>query len=255
MIEIKNFYDNDDIQILDSKGNIKIIEYKRDLSCNYATAMAEYYAAQMNIRKRQAVIELNGDTFITSAGAMQWIAGDIEVATNVKGIGDFFGKALKGAATSESAIKPKYKGSGTLVLEPTYKYLLIEDLNNWGREGLVVEDGMFLGCDGSVEPKVVAKANLSSAVLGNEGLFNCCLVGRGHVILESPVPREELIEIVLNNDVVKIDGSYAVCWSNSLTFTVERTTKSLIGSAASGEGLVNVYRGTGRILLAPLINK
>ena len=28
--------------------------------------------------------------------------------------------------------------------------------------------------------------------------------------------------------------------------------KSLIGSAASGEGLVNVYRGTGKVLLAPV---
>ena len=28
--------------------------------------------------------------------------------------------------------------------------------------------------------------------------------------------------------------------------------KSLVGSAASGEGLVNVYRGTGKVLLAPV---
>lgn len=34
--------------------------------------------------------------------------------------------------------------------------------------------------------------------------------------------------------------------------TVERSGKSLIGSAASGEGLVNVYRGTGKVLLAPV---
>ena len=44
----------------------------------------------------------------------------------------------------------------------------------------------------------------------------------------------------------------AIAWSNSLTFTVEKTTRSLMGSAASGEGFVNVYRGTGRILIAPV---
>ena len=64
--------------------------------------------------------------------------------------------------------------------------------------------------------------------------------------------REELIEVELNNDVLKVDGSFAIAWSNSLEFTVERTTKTLIGSAASGEGLVNVYRGTGKVLMAPL---
>ena len=41
-------------------------------------------------------------------------------------------------------------------------------------------------------------------------------------------------------------------WSGSLDFTVERSGKSLIGSAASGEGLVNVYRGTGKVLLTPV---
>ena len=69
-------------------------------------------------------------------------------------------------------------------------------------------------------------------------------------MLESPVPREELAVIDMQDDVVKIDGNMAIAWSGSLQFTVERTTKTLIGSAASGEGLVNVYRGSGRILVA-----
>ena len=44
----------------------------------------------------------------------------------------------------------------------------------------------------------------------------------------------------------------AIAGSSSLDFTVERSGKTLIGSAASGEGLVNVYRGTGKVLLAPV---
>lgn len=44
----------------------------------------------------------------------------------------------------------------------------------------------------------------------------------------------------------------AIAWSPSLKFTVERSSKTLIGSAASGEGLVNVYRGTGKILMTPV---
>ena len=45
----------------------------------------------------------------------------------------------------------------------------------------------------------------------------------------------------------------ALAWSPSLNFTVERSGKSLIGSAASGEGLVNVYRGTGSVLMSPTV--
>ena len=70
-------------------------------------------------------------------------------------------------------------------------------------------------------------------------------------LLNSPCPKDELYEMVLQNDVVKIDGNMAIAWSGSLNFTVEKSGKSLIGSAASGEGLVNVYRGTGKILMAP----
>ena len=98
------------------------------------------------------------------------------------------------------------------------------------------------------------RSNLSSAVLGNQGLFSLKLSGSGLAVLESPVPRNELIEIELENDEIKIDGNFAIAWSDTLEFTVEKSGKSLIGSAVSKEGFVNVYRGTGRILLAPVMS-
>ena len=49
--------------------------------------------------------------------------------------------------------------------------------------------------------------------------------------------------------------TFAIAWSGSLDFTVERAGRSLLGSAVSGEGLVNVYRGTGKVLLAPVVNQ
>ena len=33
---------------------------------------------------------------------------------------------------------------------------------------------------------------------------------------------------------------------------VEKSGKSLFGSAVSGEGFVNVYKGTGRVLMSPV---
>ncbi len=99
------------------------------------------------------------------------------------------------------------------------------------------------------------RSNLSSAVAGGEGLFNLGISGSGVLCVESYSPREELIEITLQNDVLKIDGNMAIAWSGSLEFTVERSGKSLIGSAASGEGLVNVYRGTGKVLMAPVAER
>lgn len=150
----------------------------------------------------------------------------------------------------ESAIKPEYTGDGTLVLEPTYKHILLLDLADWNGS-IVLDDGLFLACDSRLKHKAVMRSNFSSAAAGNEGLFNLGIVGSGVVCLESFCPKEELVEITLQDDVLKVDGNMAIAWSGSLNFTVERSGKSLVGSAASGEGLVNVYRGTGRVLLAP----
>lgn len=232
-------------------GNFSVIEYDHDISVNPMEAMQAYFAAQMNVRKRQLKIDMNNSSVVVQSGSMQWFGGNVEAVTNVKGAGDLIGKMFAGKMTGESAIKPKYTGTGILVLEPTYKHILLEDMSKWNGS-VVIEDGLFLACEDTVGMRVVARNTLSSAIAGGEGLFNNCLTGRGIVALESPCPRNELIEIELENDVVKIDGNFAIAWSSSLQFTVERSSKTLIGSTVNGEGLVNVYRGTGRVLMAPV---
>ena len=245
--------ENENRKFVKTVNNFHVLEYIQDASVSPMIAQTEYFMSQMNVRRRQIVIELDKEhSAIIQAGAMQWMGGDIQATTGVKGIGDLFGKALKGAVTKETAIKPEYVGNGYLVLEPTYKYILLKDISEWGSSGMTIEDGMFLACDSHVQNKIVARKNVSSAVLGGEGFFNLSLHGTGTVALESNVPEEELIEIILEDDELKIDGNLAVCWSSDLDFTVERTTKTLVGSAVSGEGLVNVYRGTGRVLMSPV---
>ena len=244
---------NENRKYAKSIGNFHVLEYVQDASVSPMNAMNEYFMSKMHVRRRQVVIDIDKDhSAVIQAGAMQWMGGDIQATTGVKGIGDLFGKALKGAVTKETAIKPEYVGNGYLVLEPTYKYILLKDISEWGSSGMTIEDGMFLACESTVSHQIQARSNLSSAALGNEGLFNLKLAGNGACVLESNVPRSEIVEIELQNDVLKIDGRFAICWSGSLTFTVERSGKTLIGSAASGEGLVNVYKGTGRVWLAPL---
>ena len=251
MYQIKNFQDNDDVRTLDHLGPFTVIEYLRDLSVTPGSAMTAYYCNEMNVRKRQVLCDLAQADITVQAGAMQWMVGDVKATTGVKGVGDLLGKAIRGKATGESAIKPEYTGSGTLVLEPTYKHLILMDAAEWNGS-VVLDDGLFLACDSRLQHKAVMRSNFSSAVAGGEGLFNLSLNGTGVFCIESDCPKEELVEITLKDDVLKVDGNFAIAWSNSLQFTVERSSKSLIGSAASGEGLVNVYRGTGKVLLAPV---
>lgn len=240
-------------KITETKGPFAVLEFDKDLSVTPESAATAYFASQMNVHKRQVIANLDGTGVIVQSGAMQLTMGSVDAATNIKGAGDLLKKAIGSKVTGESAIKPRYSGKGIVVLEPTYKYILLADLADWGGT-MVIEDGMFLACEDTVKMSITARSTLSSAVLGNEGLFNTALSGTGVVALESNAPASELIIVDLQDDVLKIDGSMAIAWSSSLKFTVERTTKTLVGSAASGEGFVNVYRGTGRVLLTPVTN-
>lgn len=250
MYNINNLEHNNNLEIVEQKENITVFKQVKDLSLSGISSQTAYYNSKMNICKRQVRIILDNNAYTISAGAMQWTCGNLEMTSDIKGVGDMVGKMFSSKATKEGAIKPKYSGTGVLMLEPTYKYILLEEVSDWN--GLVLEDGLFLACDSNVKQKTVMRSNASSALVGNEGLFNLCLEGKGIAILESFVPREELLEVELTNDTLKIDGNMAIAWSKSLDFRVEKSGKSLMGSAVSGEGLVNVYKGTGKVLMVPI---
>lgn len=250
MYQLNNLFDNKNMKVIANKGNFQVFEHERDLSVSPSDAVTAYFSSEMNVRKRQVLVNLNGNSVTIQAGAMQWMVGNVQASSGIKGVGNFLGKMVSSAVTGESVAKPVYSGEGALMLEPTYKHIILLDMDEWNGN-VVLDDGLFLACDSTINQKVVARSNVSSAVLGKEGLFNLSLNGSGTAVLESYVPQQELIEFELKDDCIKIDGNMAIAWSGSLNFTVEKSTKSLLGSAVSGEGFVNVYRGTGKILMAP----
>ena len=252
-IEVKNWI-NDNRKVIAEKGIFKVVEHQKDLSVSKKSAEQAYFASEMNVKLRQVEITLDGTkTVKTQAGAMQMILSNVEMNTGVTSAKGFLGSMLKAAVTNESAVKPEYTGVGQVILEPTYKHIILQDVAEWGAGGLVIEDGMFLASEGTVNHSVVENAqDLGTALLSNEGVYNLCFTGSGVVALESYVPFEELVEYNLVDDVLKVDGSMAVCWSGSLKFGVEKATKGVLGSLASGEGLVNVYRGTGKVWVSPV---
>ena len=241
-------------KVIMQKGFFSVIEYQRDLSVEPEMAQQAYFASEMDVRKRQLIANLNDEVgIVAQKGHMQLMLGDLKAETDVKSIGRLFKSFVGSKVTGETTIKPLYTGNGTLVLEPTFRYILLENLSDW-KNGLMIEDGMFLACYDSAELHLGVRKTLSSAALGMEGMFNTIISGEGIVALESPVPRSELVEVNIEDDVLKIDGNIAIAWTANLDFTVERTTPTVVGSVAAGEGLVNVYRGTGRLLIAPVKN-
>ena len=254
-IKVNNWV-NDNRKVIAQGGMFKVIEHQRDLSVGKSNAVNAYFESLMNVRLRQVEATLDGTNMLkTQAGAMQMMVGNVEMNSGMKGgAKGFIGAMVKSAATNETISKPEYTGVGQVILEPTYKHIILQNVADWASTGgLVVEDGMFLASEGTVTHNVVEiSKNLGTALFSGEGFYNLCFTGSGVVALESYVPFSELVEYELVNDVLKVDGNMAVCWSGSLEFSLEKATKSLLGSMVSGEGLVNVYRGTGKVWVSPV---
>jgi len=48
-----------------------------------------------------------------------------------------------------------------------------------------------------------------------------------------------------------VDGNFALMRTGRIDFSVEKSTRSLLGTITSGEGLLQTFRGTGSVWLAP----
>ena len=105
--------ENENRKFIKTVDNFHVLEYVQDASVSPRNAIDEYFMSKMNVRRRQVVIDISKDhSAVIQAGAMQWMGGNVHATSGVKGIGDLFGKALKGAVTKESAVKPEYVGEG-----------------------------------------------------------------------------------------------------------------------------------------------
>lgn len=191
MYTINNFTGNDDIRILNQLGPFTVIEYKRDLSVMPSEALLAYYCNEMNVRKRQVICDLKEANITLQAGAMQWTVGNVNATTGVKGVSDLLGKALRGSVTGESAIKPEYTGDGTLVLEPTYKHILLVDLDDWNGS-IVLDDGLFLACDASLKHKAVPRSNLPQPSPGTKDFSISVFSDTVFCVWNRRVPRKSL---------------------------------------------------------------
>lgn len=224
MFEIENLYNNQNVSFTQKKKGFRVLEHEEDMSVSPYSAQTAFFCSEMNIKKRQLLCDLSEGNVTIQAGAMQWMLGNVNATTGIKGAGDLISKAFRGKASGESIVKPEYTGDGLLMLEPTYKHLILIDLKDWN-QSIVLDDGLFLACSSELKQKTVARSNLSSAVAGGEGLFNLGLEGDGIVCLEADCPKEELIEINLENDVLKVDGNFAIAWSGSLALLLKDLEK------------------------------
>ncbi|WP_052807385.1 AIM24 family protein [Risungbinella massiliensis] len=216
----------------------------------YAPLQAGQYYFQQRAggRLKQVRIVMNNGKVIMEAGALQFLKGHIQSQNDVGGVSGLMGKLAGSMLNNESAFKPSYVGTGEIYLEPSFEHYLVYHLQN---EEIIVDKGMFFACEATVEVGTAMQKSISSALKGGEGLFQTKLSGTGIAIMKSPVPANEIMKLQLNNERVQVDGNFALLRTGGISFTVERSAKSLLGSATSGEGYLQTFSGTGTLWIAP----
>lgn len=200
------------------------------------------------IKLKQIRIILNESRVKVENGALSYMKGDIDIVNKTGGLIGISKKFISSKLTGEEMFKPIYEGSGEIFLEPSFKHYALIELQD---EQIIIDDGMFLASEEDVYIEATGQKTFSAILFGEESLFQTKVYGNGIVALELPVPENEVFACRLNNDTLKVDGSFAILRSGNIQFSVEKSATSIIGSATSGEGFLNVYKGTGEVWLVP----
>ena len=241
------------IEVLDSaedeRFRVEILAYSSlGGAKDHQTAATIYFANQAVRRLKQVRITLRDGEAIAESGALHFMLGQIKMESKIGGVSGF-GKAMMNKfVTKEAAIMPRYRGTGQIYLEPSFSHFLIYRLTG---EEVIADKGMFCCGEGTLDIGSAMQKNVSSALFGGEGLFQTRIRGTGICVFESPVPADEVLRIELKDETLQVDGNFALMRTGQIDFSVEKSTKGLIGTLTSGEGLLQTFRGTGSVWLAP----
>ncbi|WP_294405383.1 AIM24 family protein [uncultured Clostridium sp.] len=234
---------------MENDSVFQILEYDNlEGATDVETALGLNIMRKSGIKLKQIRIGLDNSSVILEPGSLSYMKGNIKISSKMGGVLGLGKKLISSKLTGETVFKPIYSGTGEIFLEPSFSNFALIELED---DEIIVDDGSFFACESSVEVGVSMQRNISAAFLGDESFCQTKISGSGIVALEIPVPESEIFKCILINDTLKVDGNFAILRTGNIEFTVEKSSKSIVGSVTSGEGLVNVYRGSGEVWLIP----
>lgn len=234
---------------MENDSKFQILEYNSlDGATDVETAFGLNIIKESGIKLKQVRIILDDSAIKIEPGALSYMKGNIEIKNKVGGVLGLGKKIISSKLTGETIFKPTYSGNGEIFLEPSFGHFALLELED---DEIIVDDGLFYACEEGIDVGASIQRNISSTLLGNEGLYQTRIEGCGIVVLEVPVPESEIFKCILINDTLKVDGNFAILRTENIDYSVEKSSKSIMGSMVNGEGFVNVYRGSGEVWLMP----
>lgn len=188
-------------------------------------------------------ISLNNEAVRTEAGVARYWLGAVEMKNTMPTLKGMF----KSAITGNKIFRPVYEGTGKLMLAPRFHEFISIPMRN---ERFVIERGAYWASDMGIEVDMHMNS-MSTGMLSSDGFIQTAVEGTGTVIACSPGP----VEVVeMRNSRLVLDGTFCVARSAALQFTVQTSSRSLFSTMSSGQGLVQVLEGTGKVYISPVPN-
>jgi len=188
-------------------------------------------------------VQLENAAFRYEAGALHYMQGNLKLDSKAPRVG----KMMKSIITQERLVRPVISGTGEVFLQPSYGEYHMLELNN---EEWILDRGAYFASEMGVEIDSFTNSAIS-AMFSGEKWFQTKVKGTGKVIITTGGPIQK---VVLNNDKLVVDGSFAVARTPGVNLKVTRASKGIFSSIISGEGLLNTFSGTGTVLIAPVSN-
>lgn len=195
-----------------------------------------------------------GDAVQIQRGSMVMHDATIELGgklnSNSTGLGGLLKAAVRSAVSDESLFitTASAKDAGNVVIAAP-KPGEIQKLLVGGSQQYYMTDGAFLALSDGVR-YTMERQNLGRAIFGGQGgLFIMKTEGHGEVLISG---FGSIQEVELTGNEIVIDNAHVVAWDTTLDWQIERVGNSWGKSFTTGEGLVNRFRGTGKVYIQSL---
>ncbi|MBL6985626.1 MAG: AIM24 family protein [Methylobacter sp.] len=227
---------------------VEVVQYKTlKGSDDLNVAEKVFFANQADIHLKMLRVKLENSELLIEPGALYFMKGNLQLESSTQG--GIAKGLMRKFMTGETLFQSRIKGTGEVYLEPSFGHYLLFNIDN---DALIFDKGAFHCASAGLEVSAKMQQNVSSALLGGEGLFQTQVKGTGVVVLNSPVPISELLTYDLAaGEKLSVDGNFAFVRTANVSFHAEKSGKSLFQSVTSGEGLLQTFTGPGMVWIAP----
>ncbi|MDR0848509.1 MAG: TIGR00266 family protein [Propionibacteriaceae bacterium] len=195
-----------------------------------------------------------GETCRIERGSMIYrTAGvDLNAKLNAKGsgLGALVGAVARSVVSNESMFITEVVSqvpNGQIAIAPSLPGAIVQ--LDVGQYQYRINDSAFLAMESTVN-YTMERQNTGKAVFGGQGgFFVMTTEGYGRLLVNA---YGSIKEIQLNNaQGFAIDNGHVVAWDRNLNYNIQLQS-GLMGSIGTGEGLINVFSGTGKVYVQTL---